>query len=116
MIRQGETVRWQCGDNLGHALFEKGLYLMEVVNRMKLRGSSDECVEQLRNTIAINLLSTIVFARISGYNADLPLMKWMYRVMKKPMLVLVVYFPLMLLPTNILMIPVWVAKTVKNRE
>jgi len=116
MIRQGETVRWRYGDNLGHALLEKGLYLMEVVNRMKFQGYSGDSVKQLKNAIASNLLSTIIFARISGYNTDLPLMKWMYRTVKNPLLILVVYFPLMLIPRVILMVPLWVVRAVKNRS
>jgi len=115
IIRQGETVRWRYGDNLGHALLEKGLCLMEVASRMESQGYSGDCVKQLRDTISINIVTTILFARISRYKADLPLMKRMYRTVKNPLLVLVVYFPLMLIPRVILMVPLWAARAVKNR-
>ena len=116
VIRQGDTVRWCCGDNLGCALLEKGLHLLEVVNWMKLQGASDKCVKQLKNTIVSNLLSTIIFARISGYNTDLRMMKWMYRIVDNPVLVLGVYFPLMIIPRVFLQYPTQIVRDIKSNN
>jgi len=116
MIRRGETVRWSHEDNLGKTLLEKGLDLLEIVNRMKSQGHSNECVNQLRSAIASDLLSTIIFARISGFGIDFPLMKRMYRIVDKPVLVLGVYFPLMVIPRVFLQYPTQIVRDIKSNN
>ena len=73
---------------------------------MKLQGYSDNCIKHLKDVITLGFISTIMFARASGLDADYPLMKRTYRIVKKPVLVLLVYFPLMLIPDVFLRVPV----------